>query len=399
MAENELVLLQRFVKGGDAEAFSEIVQRHAPIVYGASLRVLEDQSRAADVVQETFLQLLRDAGKITGSVPSWLHRVATRKALDAVRADARRRKREARYAADKPLKTTRWEDVSVHVDQGLDELDDETRRILIQRFFQGRTTTDIAADSGISQPTVSRRVESGVAQVRETLRKRGIIVAAAALGSLLAQNAAQAAPAIVVKELGKIALVGGSAAASGVGGAATASGAAAKAAAAGVLTGVKAKVITAAAVAVVGVGGVVTYQQVIRPAEQPKPPTRVAQPVRPSRPKPAAAPARTPPRPDRTARTVTMLAPEEPTVGTDSPTPDEPVASSSPAEPAAETKTTKTTRGRTSSGMGSGYGGYHTVASAEDDERGEQEYPEEPNEPEDRQSKARRGRRTRSSRE
>lgn len=277
MAENELVLLQRFVKGGDAEAFSEIVQRHAPIVYGACLRVLEDQSRAADVVQETFLQLLRDAGKITGSVPSWLHRVATRKALDAVRADARRRKREARYAADKPLKTTRWEDVSVHVDQGLDELDDETRRILIQRFFQGRTTTDIAADSGVSQPTVSRRVESGVAELREILRKRGIIVAAAALGSLLTQNAAQAAPAIVVKELGKIALVGGSAAASGLGGAATASTAAGVGT--GVLATVKAKIIVAATVAVVGVGSVATYNQITKPTEPPASKTSYSRPA------------------------------------------------------------------------------------------------------------------------
>jgi len=268
MAENELVLLQRFVKGGDAEAFSEIVQRHAPIVYGACLRVLEDQSRAADVVQETFLQLLRDAGKITGSVPSWLHRVATRKALDAVRSDARRRKREARYAADKPLKTTRWEDVSVHVGQGLDELDDETRRILIQRFFQGRTTTDIAADSGVSQPTVSRRVESGVAELREILRKRGIIVAAAALGSLLTQNAAQAAPAIVMKELGKMALIGTTAA--------TASTAASVGT--GVLATVKAKIIVAATVAVVGVGSVATYNQITKPTEPPASKTSYSRP-------------------------------------------------------------------------------------------------------------------------
>ena len=280
MAENELVLLQRFVKGGDAEAFSEIVQRHAPIVYGACLRVLEDQSRAADVVQETFLQLLRDAGKITGSVPSWLHRVATRKALDAVRADARRRKREARYAADKPLKTTRWEDVSVHVDQGLDELDDETRRILIQRFFQGRTTTDIAADSGVSQPTVSRRVESGVAELREILRKRGIIVAAAALGSLLTQNAVQAAPAIVMKELGKMALIGTTAAtaSTAAGGTTAATASTAAGVGTGVLATVKAKIIVAATVAVVGVGSVATYNQITKPTEPPASKTSYSRP-------------------------------------------------------------------------------------------------------------------------
>jgi len=71
----------------------------------------------------------------------------------------------------------------------------------------------------------------------------------------------------VLKELGKMALVGGTAAVgSGVGSAAAASGTGAKAAV-GVLAGVKAKIITVAAVTAVGVGGVVTYNEVTRPVE------------------------------------------------------------------------------------------------------------------------------------
>ncbi len=37
MLDSERVLLQRFASTGDAEAFSEIVRRHAGMVYGASL--------------------------------------------------------------------------------------------------------------------------------------------------------------------------------------------------------------------------------------------------------------------------------------------------------------------------------------------------------------------------
>jgi hypothetical protein len=125
---------------------------------------------------------------------------------------------------------------------------------------------DIATDKGISQPTVSRRIESGVEKLRERLRRRGIIVALATLGGLLGENVVEAAPALVLKELGKMALVGGTAAASGVGSAAATSGAGAKAAV-GVLAGVKAKVVTAAVVTVVGVGGVATYQHVTQPVE------------------------------------------------------------------------------------------------------------------------------------
>ena len=268
MSENENILLRRFAASGDAEAFAEIVRRHAGLVYAACLRVLADKDRAADAVQETFLQLLRNAETITGSVPMWLHRVATRKAIDVIRRDSSRRQREVTYAADKPRRANAWQDISRQVDEELDELDEQTRSILIQRFFEGLTTKDIAFRETISQPTVSRRIESGVRRLRDSLRKKGILISTAALFGLLGENVIQAAPAVVLKELGKIALVGSqAAAATGAGAAATASSAGAQAAA-GVLTGIKIKIVTAAAVAVVGVGSVVTYNEVTRP---PKP--------------------------------------------------------------------------------------------------------------------------------
>ena len=271
MLENEVVLLHRFAKTGDAEAFSEVVRRHAGLVYGACLRILADRERAADAVQETFFQLLRNAGNISGSVPAWLHRVATRKAIDVVRRDSSIRQRETEYVANKGREVRKWQDISGYVDEGLSELDEPTQAILIQHFFEGRSMSDIAAGKGISQPTVSRRIESGVAKLRERLRKRGIMVAVATLGGLLGENVVEAAPAIVLKELGKMALVGGTAAAgTGVGSASAASVAGAKAAV-GVLAGVKAKIITAAAVTVVSVGGVATYKHVAQPVEVKQP--------------------------------------------------------------------------------------------------------------------------------
>ncbi len=260
MAETEAVLLRRFARGGDAAAFAEIIRRHAGLVYGAALRILADVDRASDVSQETFLQLTRDAGTVTGSLPGWLHRVATHKAIDHVRRDASRRHRERQYAAKKPRETAHWKDISPYVDESLNNLDPELRDILICHFLEGHTTRAIAAMRGISQATVSRRIESGVEQLRAKLRRRGIIVAVGALSALLGENAVEAAPRLLLTELGKIALVGGSAAVSttaAVGGAASGLGTAASSA----LAVVKAHAVAVAAVAVIGAGAVVTYQQ------------------------------------------------------------------------------------------------------------------------------------------
>ncbi len=271
MLENESVLLQRFASTGDAEAFSEIVRRHAGMVYGASLRVLSDVDRAADATQETFFQLLQNASDITGSVSGWLHRVATRKAVDVIRRDSSRKKREAQYAADRTVDAQKWQDISPYVDEALDELDEETRLILIGHFFNGQTMTEIAASGKLSQPTVSRRIESGIERLAEKLKDRGIIAVAAALAGLLGANAVEAAPAAVLSELGKMALVG-SASATAAGSATAAIGStAAKAATTAAMAGVKAKIITtAAAVIIAGTGAVITYKHITnrdKPAE------------------------------------------------------------------------------------------------------------------------------------
>ncbi len=216
MAVNEFVLLKRFISNGDAEAFAEIVKQHAPLVYGVCMRVLGDKHNAADAVQDTFLQLVRDASNINDSLPNWLHRVATCRAIDFIRQDSQRKKREFRYAGNSEKSFAKetgdekalWNEISGYIDEELDELDDKTREVLILRFFEGLSTTDIAEKCNISQPTASRWIESGIELLRLKLKSRGVIVPAAVFMTLLSANIVKAAPASIMKELGKIALAG-----------------------------------------------------------------------------------------------------------------------------------------------------------------------------------------------
>jgi RNA polymerase sigma factor (sigma-70 family) len=262
MAETEAILLNRFTKSGDAEAFAEIIRRHAGLVYGAALRVLADVDRASDVAQETFLQLTKDAGTVTGSLPGWLHRVATHKAIDQMRREAARRHRESRYTAEQPCETSEWKEISPHVDEALNDLDPELREVLIAHFLYGRTTRQLAELRHISQATVSRRIECGVEQLRMRLRRRGIIVAVGVLSTLLGENAVKAAPLLLLTELGKMALVGGSAALSTAGTAGTTS--TLHTLIGGISTAVKTKAVAVAAVAVIGTGSVVMYREVTK---------------------------------------------------------------------------------------------------------------------------------------
>ncbi len=60
-------LLERFVSGpaGWSEsAFTILVERHGPLVWGVCRRILNDSHAAADAFQATFIVLVRRAARI-----------------------------------------------------------------------------------------------------------------------------------------------------------------------------------------------------------------------------------------------------------------------------------------------------------------------------------------------
>jgi hypothetical protein len=129
---------------------------------------------------------------------------------------ARRRREAGRHveAADGPATT--WQEISPYVDEALAALPDESRELLVSHFLRGKSQSAIAVDTRTSPATVSRRMRDAVAALRAELRRRGVTVAPALLVGLCRMNAAaEAAPAALVAELGKMALVGNGAAAAG----------------------------------------------------------------------------------------------------------------------------------------------------------------------------------------
>lgn len=208
MTENEAVLLQRFSTGSDAEAFAELVRRYVQLVYSTSWRVLKDETDANDVTQETFFELTRQANRISGSLACWLHRVATQKSIDVIRRRVHRRQREQVYARTRPVEVQSWQDLSGHVDRALDKLDEHTRSLLLDHFIAGKTTATIAQEQGVSQATISRRINAALEQLRGILRRKGLLVTTVALGTLLMENAAEAVSVTVMGGLGKMAMVG-----------------------------------------------------------------------------------------------------------------------------------------------------------------------------------------------
>ncbi len=219
--DNDFALLERFMTSADEEAFAEIVKRYAGVVYATSFRVLHDRGRAEDVSQEVFFRLLRRPQAVTQSLGGWLHQCATRLALDELRSETARKRREAnrRIEIDNDAdagQATTWQEISPVVDEALATLSDESRELLVSHFLQGKSQNTIAVETRMSPATISRRMRDAVIALRSELRRRGVVVAPALLVGLCRMNApAQASQvsATLLTELGKMAIVGKPAAA------------------------------------------------------------------------------------------------------------------------------------------------------------------------------------------
>lgn len=206
---SDLLLLQRYAQSRDAEAFAELNRRYAGLVFGVCFRILHNAADAEDVAQDCFFELAHNAGSITTSLPGWLHAMARSRAIDAVRRNQTRQKYEQQaYAPDDAGREITWAEIAPYIDDALETLPEELRLPVILHYLQGMAQKDIAIRCGVSNATISRRMEQSIAALRDRLRELGVVASVVILAGLLQEHGAVAAPATLLAALGKIAISG-----------------------------------------------------------------------------------------------------------------------------------------------------------------------------------------------
>lgn len=186
---NDAHLLQRFAAHRDEAAFEVLVWRHGPMVLGVGRRVLRNLHDAEDVLQATFLALVRQARSIgrRESLGAWLHTVAYRIAL---RAREQRRKRTAEPLTDVEARTPRAKVLALAMlDEELQRLPAKYRTPLVLSYLQGLSNREIAVELGCPIGTVFTRLARGRDMLRTRLLRRGVTLSAGVLPAMLAEPA------------------------------------------------------------------------------------------------------------------------------------------------------------------------------------------------------------------
>lgn len=167
------------VRGGDREAFADLVDRHKDAVVNYLTRLTGDRDRAEDLAQETFLRLWRSSASYVeqGFLRAFLFRIAT----NLVRSEERREKRFRLL-----LPFLRWRDHDEPAARSgllLQELHREVagavaalplryRVPLVLHEIEGWSYGDIARELGCREGTVKSRIHRGRLALRELLEDR-----------------------------------------------------------------------------------------------------------------------------------------------------------------------------------------------------------------------------------
>jgi RNA polymerase sigma factor (sigma-70 family) len=150
------------------EFIARLFDRHATAL---ELFAAQWFTTPADVVQEAFLQLVRQ-GRVPDRPVAWLYRVVRNGAIDAARRDVRRQRNERAAIGQARLRLEAGGESPLDADlaaRKLETLPDEKREVVIARIWGGLTFEEIAEFAEISSSEAHRRYEAGLAALRKSL--------------------------------------------------------------------------------------------------------------------------------------------------------------------------------------------------------------------------------------
>lgn len=181
--DEELVALAR---GGDTDAFNQLVLRWERPIYALAYRVIGREEDARDVSQDTFLRAYRALPGFKGEAKfsSWLYRIAMNLCRDWIRKQRRTPVVQAPEGVDitdmaaerGPVESiedlVERRQLSAVVADAMHALPEEQRMAIILKEYHGMTFQEIANLQQCPLSTVKTRLYQGLTVLRRQLDQR-----------------------------------------------------------------------------------------------------------------------------------------------------------------------------------------------------------------------------------
>ena len=168
------------LRSGEEEAIAAVEHRYGRTLSGFLRQALPDPASAEEVRQQVLLEVWRRGPEYDsdrGSPLTWILTIARSRAID----ELRRRRPE-------PMDPVTMPESADEGDSRVDEMMERWRlsgllkripadeaRVLRLRFYEDKTQTEIAAETGIALGTVKHRMVSGLSRLRTLMTEGGAV--------------------------------------------------------------------------------------------------------------------------------------------------------------------------------------------------------------------------------
>jgi len=181
MTESDALAISR-VRGGDDDAFRELVERHGRAVFRVAYRITGRVEDAEDVVQETFLRAYRrlDRFEARANFGTWLHRIAANCAVDLLRARPNREVAEEPETLERvgagrddlppPDRSMLGVQIKERLAGAMALLTDIERAAFTLRHFEGLSIEEIGRTLGLKTSATKHSIFRAVRKMRRELQ-------------------------------------------------------------------------------------------------------------------------------------------------------------------------------------------------------------------------------------
>ena len=165
------------------DALAEAYRRHAGSAFALARRLLNDRLLSEEVLQEVFLRLWNAPERFDsdrGSLRSYLLAQTHGRAVDLLRSETSRRRREEREARETAEaggdieREVMDSAVAAEVKRAVATLPTDERRAIELAYFSGHTYRQVAQMLDAPEGTVKSRIRSGLRRMRVDLAEAGV---------------------------------------------------------------------------------------------------------------------------------------------------------------------------------------------------------------------------------
>jgi len=178
--------LMELVQKGNHEAFGQVLGRYYIVVRSVARKMLRNPEDAADVVQESLLDIYQNARSFSparGTLKAWISCLTYHRALKRLTL-LRRRDRESGdldkaeslvKAGRGPEQWIRQLDFRRSLDTVLGTLQEKQRRATLLYFFEGKELSAIAVELRESLGNTRHHLYRGLTKLRRELVQKGLL--------------------------------------------------------------------------------------------------------------------------------------------------------------------------------------------------------------------------------